>query len=112
MRFIVSDNLAITPMSSSSTIGLFMKSKINNTSDLEEQEISISKAELINILRASLISRSALTVGCYQNLNRSVANLGIVNFETDAYKIILLYPNCTKEIHSTKLELNMNDTEP
>ncbi|KAF2558835.1 hypothetical protein F2Q68_00018071 [Brassica cretica] len=149
MRFIVSDDLVITPMSSSSTIGLFMKSKINNTSDLEEQEISISKAELINILRASLISHSALTVGlssrlaknrkrqcfytpngdycyrllerhqkvlqllgCYQNLNRSVANLGIVNFETDAYKIILLYPNCSKEIYSTRLELNMNDTEP
>ncbi|XP_013583434.1 PREDICTED: uncharacterized protein LOC106292390 [Brassica oleracea var. oleracea] len=46
MRFIVSDDMVITPMSSSSTIGLFMKSKINNTSDLEEQEISISKAEV------------------------------------------------------------------
>ncbi|CAF2102523.1 BnaA05g29220D [Brassica napus] len=79
MRFIVSDNLAITPMSSSSTIGLFMKSKINNTSDLEEQEISISKAELINILRASLISRSALTVGLSsklaKNLKRQVVSI-------------------------------------
>ncbi|KAF8080293.1 hypothetical protein N665_0959s0023 [Sinapis alba] len=68
MRFIVSDDLVITPMSSSTTIGLFMKSNINITSDLEEQEISISKAELINILRASLISRSALTNGLSSKL--------------------------------------------
>ncbi|KAG2272556.1 hypothetical protein Bca52824_067111 [Brassica carinata] len=46
VRFIVSDDLVITPMSSSSTIGLFMKSKINNMSDFEEQEINISKAEV------------------------------------------------------------------
>lgn len=46
MRFIVSDGLVITPMSSSSTIGLFMRSHINNISDLEEQEINISKAEV------------------------------------------------------------------
>lgn len=46
MRFLVSDDLVITPMSSSSTIGLFMRNDINNISNLEEQEISISKAEV------------------------------------------------------------------
>ncbi|XP_010489722.1 PREDICTED: uncharacterized protein LOC104767386 [Camelina sativa] len=61
-KFIVSNDLTITPMNSSSTIGLLKKMEVD-FSDLEEHQISISKAELINILRASLISSSALTNG-------------------------------------------------
>lgn len=93
-KFIVSNDLNITPMNSSSTIGLLKKMKVD-ISDLEEHQIIISKAEvclyyciasftfvlwynpfchckfiysafvaqLISILRASLISSSALTNG-------------------------------------------------
>ncbi|CAN7053828.1 unnamed protein product [Brassica rapa subsp. trilocularis] len=61
-KFVVSDDLTITPTNSSSTIGLLRKMKVD-INDLEEFQISISKAELISILRASLVSSSALTDG-------------------------------------------------
>ncbi|CAF1859106.1 unnamed protein product [Brassica oleracea var. botrytis] len=61
-KFIVSNDLNISPMNSFSTIGLLKKMQVN-ISDLEEQQISISRAELISILRASLVSSSALTNG-------------------------------------------------
>ncbi|CAE5966622.1 unnamed protein product [Arabidopsis arenosa] len=61
-KFIVSDDLLITPMNKFSTIGLLKKMQIN-MNDFEAQSICIYKAELINILRASLTSPSALTNG-------------------------------------------------
>ncbi|XP_010468074.1 PREDICTED: uncharacterized protein LOC104748079 [Camelina sativa] len=61
-KFIVSDDLVITPMNKFSTIGLLKKMEIN-MNDIEARPMSINKAELINILRASLTSSSALTNG-------------------------------------------------
>nr|VDD64025.1 unnamed protein product [Brassica oleracea] len=61
-KFIMSNDLTITPMNSSSTIGLLRKMQVD-INDLEEFQITISKAELISILRASLVSSSALTDG-------------------------------------------------
>ncbi|KAG7581215.1 hypothetical protein ISN44_As08g009350 [Arabidopsis suecica] len=75
-KFIVSDDLVITPMRSSSTINLF-KNSVVSIGDLEEQTISISKPELISILRASFISRSALTNGL-SNMVRKKQVLGTV----------------------------------
>ena len=43
-KFVVSDDLTITPMNSSSTIGLLRKMQVD-IDDLEEFQISISKAE-------------------------------------------------------------------
>ncbi|XP_018443500.1 uncharacterized protein LOC108815371 [Raphanus sativus] len=61
-KFIVSNDLTITPMTTSSTTGLLKKLQVD-ISDLDSYQISISKVELISILRASLISSSALTKG-------------------------------------------------
>ncbi|CAH2066511.1 unnamed protein product [Thlaspi arvense] len=61
-KFVVSNDLVITPMSSSSIIGLLKKMQVD-ISDLQDYQLSISKAELISILKASLISSSALTIG-------------------------------------------------
>ncbi|KAJ0230917.1 hypothetical protein HA466_0304520 [Hirschfeldia incana] len=61
-KFIVSNDLSISPMNSFSTVGLLKKMQVN-ISDLEEHQISISRAELISIVRASLVSSSALTNG-------------------------------------------------
>ncbi|KAL1200584.1 hypothetical protein V5N11_032982 [Cardamine amara subsp. amara] len=58
-RFTVSDDLIITPMNSCSTVCLLKKLQIN-TEDLQVQVISISKAEALNLLRASLVTSSAL----------------------------------------------------
>ncbi|CAA7051071.1 unnamed protein product [Microthlaspi erraticum] len=68
-KFIVSDDLLVTTMNSSSTIELLRKNQVD-ISDIEELAISISKAELISILRASLISSSALTKGLSNFLTR------------------------------------------
>ncbi|CAA7014377.1 unnamed protein product [Microthlaspi erraticum] len=62
-KFVVSNDLTITPMNSFSTIGLLKKTQVGSISDLEEYQLSISKPELISILRASLTSSSALTIG-------------------------------------------------
>ncbi|KAL1193843.1 hypothetical protein V5N11_031969 [Cardamine amara subsp. amara] len=61
-NFIVSDDLVVTPMNSSSTISLLSKLKMS-ISDIEEQVISIGKTEATSLLRASLITTSALTNG-------------------------------------------------
>lgn len=50
-------------------------------------------------------------LGCYEKLNKSVTNLGIENFETEACKSMLMYPKSTKEVHCRRLKLNMDDTE-
>ncbi|CAL9225072.1 unnamed protein product, partial [Arabidopsis halleri] len=53
-NFIVSDDLVVTPMKSSSTISLLSKLQMN-ISDIEEQAICL--------LRASLVTTSALSNG-------------------------------------------------
>ncbi|WZZ37598.1 hypothetical protein YC2023_033857 [Brassica napus] len=61
-KFTVSDYLIVTPKKSSSTFNLLKKLKIQ-ADDLEVQVISISNAEnqALNLLRASLVTSSALS---------------------------------------------------
>ncbi|XP_010418865.1 PREDICTED: uncharacterized protein LOC104704481 [Camelina sativa] len=61
-NFMVSDDLHVTAMNSSSTISMLSKLQVN-INDIEEQVISIGKAEAISLLRASLVTTSALTNG-------------------------------------------------
>ncbi|CAA0381802.1 unnamed protein product [Arabidopsis thaliana] len=68
-NFIVSDDLVVTPMNSSSTISLLSKLQMN-IGDIEEQVISIGKAEATSLLRASLITTSALTNGLSNFLSK------------------------------------------
>ncbi|CAA7061801.1 unnamed protein product [Microthlaspi erraticum] len=63
-KFIVSDDLVITPMNSSSTFCLLKKLQIQ-AEDLEVQEISISKTEATSLLRASLLTSSALNAALW-----------------------------------------------
>ena len=53
-KFIVSNDLNISPMNSFSTIGLLKKMQVN-ISDLEEQQISISRAEVSMVVVFSLL---------------------------------------------------------
>ncbi|CAN6894558.1 hypothetical protein Bca4012_074740 [Brassica carinata] len=68
-NFIVSDDLVVTAMNSSSTISLLSKLQMN-ISDIEEQVISIGKAQAISLLRASLITTSALSNGLSNFLSK------------------------------------------
>ncbi|XP_057425787.1 uncharacterized protein LOC130719160 [Lotus japonicus] len=61
-RYMVTDELAVTPCSSTSIISFLSKLRIPS-SDLEERVISIGKEEGLSLLRASLVSSSALTNG-------------------------------------------------
>lgn len=45
-KFVVSNDLTITPMSSFSTFGLLKKTEVGCISDLEEFQLSISKPEV------------------------------------------------------------------
>lgn len=61
---------------------------------------------------ARLLVNHKAVLGCYKNLNRSVANMGIDHFETEACKRMLLSPKSTMEIHCSRLKLNMSHTDP
>ncbi|KEH23103.1 MZB10.14 protein [Medicago truncatula] len=60
--YMVTDDLAITPGSSTDAISFLTKMRIP-LSDLEERRISIGNKEAHSLLKASLISSSALTNG-------------------------------------------------
>ncbi|CAA0407205.1 unnamed protein product [Arabidopsis thaliana] len=59
-KFMITDDLIITPLNSTSTIGL-VKEKQIRLDDVEVQEIIIRKEEAIRLLQASLVTCSALS---------------------------------------------------
>ncbi|XP_010553073.1 PREDICTED: uncharacterized protein LOC104823279 isoform X2 [Tarenaya hassleriana] len=59
-RFMVSDDLTVTPLNSSSTTFLLKKLQVH-LDDFEEQAISIGKNEAATLFRASFLTSSALT---------------------------------------------------
>ncbi|KAK7256845.1 hypothetical protein RIF29_30379 [Crotalaria pallida] len=63
--YMVTDDEIVTPNSPISAISLLTESRIS-PSDLEEIDISIGQKEALNILNASLISSSALTIALSQ----------------------------------------------
>ncbi|XP_010543245.1 PREDICTED: uncharacterized protein LOC104816225 [Tarenaya hassleriana] len=61
-RFTVTDDLTISPMNSSSAICLIKQLEMD-LDEIDDHVISISKAEAISTLRASLMTSAALTTG-------------------------------------------------
>lgn len=51
------------------------------------------------------------TVGCFTNLYKSVSDMSVDNFETQACKDLLLYPRSVKEVLCRRLKMNLDDTE-
>ncbi|KAL0800860.1 hypothetical protein Bca101_056035 [Brassica carinata] len=49
---------------------------------------------------------------CYKNLNKSVADMGINHFETEACKTMLMDVRSSKDIHRRRLKMNMSYTYP
>lgn len=49
-----------------------------------------------------------VTVGCFNNLYRSVVYMKVDEFETEACKEMLLYPKSIKEAHCRDFKLNIN----
>ncbi|CAA7061802.1 unnamed protein product [Microthlaspi erraticum] len=50
-------------------------------------------------------------IGCFSNLYKSVADMGIDNFETQACKEMLLNPRSVEEGKCKRLKLNLNPTD-
>ncbi|VVB12886.1 unnamed protein product [Arabis nemorensis] len=52
-----------------------------------------------------------VTVGCFSNLYKSVSDMSIENFETEACKQMLLNPRSVKEVECKRLKLNINPND-
>ncbi|CAE5963134.1 unnamed protein product [Arabidopsis arenosa] len=67
MKFRVSDDLIITPLSSSSTIGYLKKLQVG-LDDVDVQEITIGEVEVNNVLSTSLMTSTVLTTALWNLL--------------------------------------------
>ncbi|KAJ0230902.1 hypothetical protein HA466_0304390 [Hirschfeldia incana] len=65
-KFTVSDDLIITPMNSSSALCI-LKKLGSHAKDIQVQEISISKTQAANLLRASLMTSSPLNAALWNS---------------------------------------------
>lgn len=52
-----------------------------------------------------------VTVGCFNNLYRSVVEMGRDSFETEACKQMLMYPRTVRDVQCKRLKLHINPTE-
>ncbi|CAN6831151.1 unnamed protein product [Brassica oleracea] len=68
-KFTVSDDLIISPMNSSSAL-CFLKKLESPTEDIQVQEISISKTQAASLLRASLVTSSALNAALWNSTSK------------------------------------------
>ncbi|CAH8300469.1 unnamed protein product [Eruca vesicaria subsp. sativa] len=134
-KFTVSDDLIITPMNSSSALCILKKLE-SQAEDLQVQQISISKtlennkvvfAEACRDFVDVLFSLLTLPMGtivrllenhrksepfpCFSNLYKSVVDMGIDDFETEACKQLLLYPRSVWDVPCRRLKLNLNPTD-
>ncbi|XP_056864175.1 uncharacterized protein LOC108850669 [Raphanus sativus] len=71
--------------------------------------LSLPMGKIARLLENHKDSQTVLA--CYQNLNKSVADMGIEHFETEACKSMLQSPKSSYAIHCRKLKLNMGDTD-
>ncbi|KAK4268266.1 hypothetical protein QN277_024947 [Acacia crassicarpa] len=58
----VKDDLSVEPFSSAAALSFLVKSKVGER-DLEEMDLSIGVNEVFGILKAAMMSTSALTIG-------------------------------------------------
>ncbi|CAF2273536.1 BnaA04g10000D [Brassica napus] len=68
-KFTVSDDLIITPMTSSSAICILKKLE-SRAKDIQVQEIRISKKQATSLLRASLVTSSALNAALWNSTSK------------------------------------------
>ncbi|CAA7036729.1 unnamed protein product [Microthlaspi erraticum] len=62
-------------------------------------------------LRSIKLPSLSSVVGCFHNLYKSVSEMNVDNFESQACKDLLLHPRSVKESHCRKLKLNLDDTK-
>ncbi|KAL1200580.1 hypothetical protein V5N11_032978 [Cardamine amara subsp. amara] len=78
--------------------------------DFVDVLFSFLKLPMGTIVRL-LEGRQKSKIGCFSNLYKSVTDMGIENFETEACKQILLNPRSLKDVQCKRLKLNINPTD-
>ncbi|CAH2052568.1 unnamed protein product [Thlaspi arvense] len=66
---------------------------------------------IVRLLQKHEQNQAACTIGCFNNLYKSVVDMSNDDFLTEACKHILLYPMHAKERQCKRLKLNIDDTE-
>lgn len=67
LKFMISDDISITPSSTSALLSLCDKLRIEDGSILEERVVDLGEDEILHVLRLILTSRTPLTDLCFHN---------------------------------------------
>ncbi|XP_028770581.1 uncharacterized protein LOC114727958 [Neltuma alba] len=74
-KFMVADDLSVKPLSSHNVLSPLTEFKVPYH-DLEQRTICIAVREVVSILKASMVSKSALTIGLKEFLSNNVKKKG------------------------------------
>lgn len=72
--------------------------------------LTLPMGTIVRLLEKHQNPQSSI-VGCFHNLYKSVSEMDVENFETQACKNVLMFPRSVKESHCRKLKMNVDDTE-
>uniref|UniRef100_A0A1J3J3R9 DUF674 family protein n=1 Tax=Noccaea caerulescens TaxID=107243 RepID=A0A1J3J3R9_NOCCA len=72
--------------------------------------LTLPMGTIVRLLEKHQTPLSSSVVGCFHNLYKSVSEMNVDNFETQACKELLLHPRSVKESQCRKLKLNVDDT--
>ncbi|VVB12888.1 unnamed protein product [Arabis nemorensis] len=73
--------------------------------------LTLPMGAIVRLLEKHRESSKPITIGCFNNLYKSVVDMDIHNFETQASKEILLNPRSLSEVKCRKLKLDINPTD-
>lgn len=83
----------------------------NDFVDLLYSFLTMPLGTIVRLLDNHGGSRQRVVIGCLNNINKSVVDMIIDNFQTEACKQMLINPKSVKESLCRKLKINIDDTE-
>lgn len=79
--------------------------------DLLYSFLTMPLGTIVRLLENHGRLREKVSVGCLNNLYKSVVDMSIDNFRNEACKQMLVYPKSVKERQCRMLKINIDDTE-
>lgn len=83
----------------------------NDFVDLLYSFLTMPLGTIVRLLENHGILREKVSLGCLNNLYKSVVDMSIDNFRNEACKQMLVYPKSVKERQCRMLKINIDDTE-
>ncbi|ESQ30904.1 hypothetical protein EUTSA_v10012284mg [Eutrema salsugineum] len=83
----------------------------NDFVDLHYSFLTMPLGTIARLLEQHGRPRGNVTIGCLNNLYKSIVDMRTDHFRTEACKEMLLYPKSVKEGLCRKLKINIDDTE-